>query len=167
MKALVEVDHRRAPFEFARLVVRVRPGVEWKRGGDRDISEHVGLQLAPVDRQVVYGDRVLPFSSYDSIDPEDLWRYMASYEQATGGRILALAHNGNLSNGLMFDDITQSERSLDRDYAERRMRWEPIYEVTQIKGDGETHPLLSPDDEFADYGTWDKAPCARSRESGR
>jgi len=71
--------------------------------------------------------------------------------------MLAIAHNGNLSNGLMFDDRTlNSKKRLSRDYAERRVRWEPLYEVTQIKGDGETHPLLSPNDEFADYGTWDK-----------
>ncbi len=101
-------------------------------------------------------DRVLPFSNYDSVDPEDLWLWMAAYEQRTGGRMLAIPHNGNLSNGLMFDDVTMSDDPLDRAYAERRMRREPIYEVTQIKGDGEAHPLLSPNDEFADYGTWDK-----------
>ncbi len=102
-------------------------------------------------------DRVLPFSNYDSTDPEDLWRWMAAYEEKTGGRMLAIPHNGNLSNGLMFDVATLAEKKpLDRDYAERRMRWEPIYEITQIKGDGEAHPLLSPNDEFADYGTWDK-----------
>ncbi len=101
-------------------------------------------------------DRVLPFSNYDSTDPEDLWRWMANYEERTGGRMLAIAHNGNLSNGLMFDDATMSDKPLDRAYAERRMGREPIYEITQIKGDGEAHPLLSPDDEFADYGTWDK-----------
>ncbi len=101
-------------------------------------------------------DRILPFSQYDSTDPEDLWRWMENYEKQTGGRLLALAHNGNLSNGLMFDDKTLSGNPLTRAYAERRMRWEPIYEVTQIKGDGEAHPSLSPNDEFADYGTWDK-----------
>jgi len=101
-------------------------------------------------------DRVLPFSNYDSTDPEDLWAWMETYEEKSGGRVLALAHNGNLSNGLMFDDVTVSGQPLDLAYAERRMRREPIYEITQIKGDGETHPLLSPDDEFAAYGTWDK-----------
>ncbi len=102
-------------------------------------------------------DRVIPFSNYDSSDPEDLWDWMAAYEEKTGGRLLALAHNGNLSNGLMFDYVTFTDRRpLDRDYAERRMRWEPLYEVTQIKGDGETHPSLSPNDEFANYGTWDR-----------
>ncbi|MGD9391686.1 MAG: DUF3604 domain-containing protein [Chromatiales bacterium] len=102
-------------------------------------------------------DQVLPFSNYDSTDPEDLWAWMQAYEEKTGGKALAVAHNGNLSNGLMFDDVTFTDKkSIDRDYAERRMRWEPIYEVTQMKGDGEAHPALSPSDEFADYGTWDK-----------
>jgi hypothetical protein len=101
-------------------------------------------------------DQVIPMSNYDSTDPEDLWQWMAAYEAKTGGRVLAIPHNGNLSNGLMFDDVTFSGETLDRDYAERRMRWEPVYEVTQMKGDGEAHPSLSPNDEFADYGTWDK-----------
>ena len=102
-------------------------------------------------------DQVIPMSNYDSSDPEDLWKWMAAYEEKTGGRALAIPHNGNLSNGLMFDDVTFTDKKpLDSDYAERRMRWEPIYEVTQMKGDGETHPSLSPNDEFADYGTWDK-----------
>jgi len=101
-------------------------------------------------------DQVVPLSQYDSVDPEDLWNWMATYEQKTGGKLLALAHNGNLSNGSMFDDVTLTDKKqLDRDYAERRMRWEPLYEVTQMKGDGETHPALSPNDEFADFETWD------------
>jgi hypothetical protein len=103
-------------------------------------------------------DTIIPFSSYDSVDPEDLWDFMASYEKNTGGKVLAIAHNGNLSDGLMFDDVTlTTQEPLDRDYAERRMRWEPLYEVTQIKGDGETVPALSPNDEFADYYTWEPA----------
>jgi hypothetical protein len=102
-------------------------------------------------------DQIIPMSNYDSTDPEDLWKWMEAYEAKTGGRLLAIPHNGNLSNGLMFDDVTFTTRKkLDRGYAERRTRWEPVYEVTQMKGDGEAHPLLSPDDEFADYGTWDK-----------
>jgi len=103
-------------------------------------------------------DTILPFSSYDSVDPEDLWDFLEAYEKNTGGKVLAIAHNGNLSDGLMFDDVTlTTKKPLDRDYAERRMRWEPIYEVTQIKGDGETLPALSPNDEFADYYTWEPA----------
>jgi hypothetical protein len=99
--------------------------------------------------------QVLPFTLADSPDPERLWDYLQAYEDKTGGRILAIPHNGNLSNGLMFDVETLSGKRLTSEYAARRQRWEPLYETTQIKGDGETHPLLSPDDEFADYETWD------------
>ncbi len=101
-------------------------------------------------------DKVLPFSLYESQDPEDLWKYLADYEQKTGGKVLAIPHNGNLSNGLMFDSLTFNKGALTRDYAERRQRWEPLYEITQIKGDGETHPALSPNDEFANFERWDK-----------
>ena len=100
---------------------------------------------------------ILPFSQFDSADPEDLWDWMEQYEADTGDRLLAIPHNGNLSNGLMFDTVKLgSDEPLDINYAERRARFEPIYEVTQQKGDGETHPMLSPDDEFADFETWDK-----------
>jgi hypothetical protein len=102
-------------------------------------------------------DQIIPISYYDTGDPEDLWKWMADYEQKTGGKMLAIPHNGNLSNGLMFDDVTlTTKKPLDRDYAERRMRWEPIYETTQPKGDGEAHPALSRNDEFADFETWDR-----------
>jgi hypothetical protein len=74
----------------------------------------------------------------------------------TGGQVLASPHNGNLSNGEMFAEVTlMSLKPLDKAYVTTRKRWEPIYETTQIKGDGEAHPFLSPDDEFADYETWD------------
>ncbi len=127
-------------------------GFEWTSspGGNnlhRNVLFRDGKSLA---------DQIIPISNYDTTDPEELWQWMAAYENRTGGRLLAIPHNGNLSNGLMFDDRTQSGKRLSRDYAERRMRWEPLLEVTQIKGDGETHPALSPTDEFADYGTWDK-----------
>jgi hypothetical protein len=103
-------------------------------------------------------DQIIPISSYDTQDPEQLWDWMADYEKNTGGRLLAIAHNGNLSNGLLFDDVTlTTRRPLDRGYAERRSRWEPLYEVTQMKGDGETHPALSTRDEFANFERWDKA----------
>ncbi|WP_235871352.1 DUF3604 domain-containing protein [Shimia sediminis] len=112
-------------------------------------------------RVVVYRDgaekanRYLPFRASDSADPEDLWSWMETYETETGGRMLAIPHNGNISNGVMFSVETLSGEPMDADYAERRSRYEPLYEVTQMKGDGEAHPLLSPDDDFADYGTWD------------
>ena len=110
-------------------------------------------------------DRTVPFSVYDSEDPEDLWKWMETYEAKTGGKVLALAHNGNLSNGLMFDDVTfTTKEALSADYATRRMRWEPLYEVTQMKGDGEAHPILSPNDELADFETWDKGSFGSAKD---
>jgi hypothetical protein len=93
-----------------------------------------------------------------STDPLDLYEWLEDYERNTGGRALALAHNGNLSNGWMFPvDKTYHGGRVNKEYVALRAKWEPLYEVTQIKGDGEAHPALSPDDEFADYGTWDLA----------
>jgi hypothetical protein len=92
-----------------------------------------------------------------SDDPRELWKWMEAYEKKTGGQVLAIAHNGNLSNGRMFPIIESfTGKPVDRSYAEQRAKWERLYEATQIKGDGETHPFLSPNDEFADYETWDK-----------
>jgi hypothetical protein len=98
----------------------------------------------------------LPFSAQDSTNPEDLWAALDAYERQTGGEVLAIAHNGNVSNGRMFAPKTLSGQPLSADYARRRSRWEPVYEVTQVKGTGETHPALSPSDEFADFEIWDK-----------
>jgi len=112
-------------------------------------------------RCVIYrdnGDKTighLPYTLADSSDPEDLWKNLAMYEENTGGQVLAIAHNGNLSNGMMFMEETISGDKFDKDYVDRRIRWEPLYEATQIKGDGEAHPFLSPNDEFADYENWD------------
>jgi len=102
-------------------------------------------------------NQTMPFSQYDSQNPEDLWRALAEFEQKTGTEVFAIPHNGNLSNGRMFSVETNDGRPYTRELAELRARMEPIVEVTQIKGDGETHPMLSPADEFADYETWDKS----------
>ena len=92
-----------------------------------------------------------------SDNPRDLWKWLAAYEQNTGGQVLAIAHNGNLSNGRMFPIIESfTGKPIDREYAETRAKWERLYEATQIKGDGETHPYLSPNDEFANFERWDK-----------
>jgi len=92
-----------------------------------------------------------------SPNPVDLWKWMADYEKKTAGQVLAIAHNGNLSNGIMFPETKAFGKKIGKEYVETRARWEPLYEVTQIKGDGEAHPFLSKNDEFADYGTWDLA----------
>jgi hypothetical protein len=118
-------------------------------------------------RVVIYrdgGDKASIMEPYTALkplgsdNPRDLWKWMQKYKEKTGGRLFAIAHNGNLSNGIMFPLVESfTGKAVDRAYAETRAKWEPLYEVTQIKGDGEAHPYLSPTDEFADYETWDQA----------
>ena len=91
-----------------------------------------------------------------SDNPADLWKWMSAYEEKTGGDVLAIAHNGNLSNGTMFPMVEAFGKKIDREYAVTRAKWERLYEMTQTKGTGEAHPYLSPNDEFADFEIWDK-----------
>jgi Protein of unknown function (DUF3604) len=137
-----------------------------------DFSAIIGFEWTSLDkgnnlhRNVIFRDgseragQVVPFTMtapYGSSDPLDLYKWMQAYEDKTNGAVLALAHNGNLSNGIMFPVDTQfTGKAIDKDYVELRGKWEPLYEITQIKGDGEAHPFLSPNDEFADYYNWDK-----------
>jgi hypothetical protein len=128
-------------------------GFEWSSqpGGDN------------LHRNVIFRDnadralQVVPLTTFDSQDPESLWRYLAAYQRTTGGQILDIPHNSNLSGGLMFADKTFGGKPLDRAYAEERAKWEPLAEATQTKGDSETDPSVSPDDEFANFEKWDKA----------
>jgi hypothetical protein len=117
-------------------------------------------------RNVIFRDgperasQVVPYTTtppQGSPNPRDLWKWLQAYEDKTGGDITAIAHNGNLSNGMMFalQDDFDDGAPLDAAYAETRQKWERLYEVTQLKGDGEAHPLLSNEDEFADYENWD------------
>jgi len=132
-------------------------GYEWtsNAGGGNNLHRNViyrdGKDLA---------DQVVPMTTFDSENPEDLWKWLADWEAKTGGSLLAIPHNGNLSNGTMFALQTFSGEPLTPAWAEARARWEPVYEVTQIKGDGETHPSLSPNDEFANFERWDAANLA-------
>ncbi|MBY5316772.1 DUF3604 domain-containing protein [Rhizobium leguminosarum] len=104
-------------------------------------------------------DQVVPYTTLKPLgsdNPRDLWKWMQAYEDKTGGNVLAIAHNGNLSNGRMFPLIESfTGKPVDKEYVEQRSRWERLYETTQTKGDGEAHPVLSPNDEFADFETWD------------
>ena len=102
-------------------------------------------------------DQIIPFSSWQSEDPEKLWEFLAKYEAKTGGKALAIPHNGNLSNGRMFALTDFEGNPMTADYATRRARWEPLHEAMQTKGTSETHPTLSPNDEFANYAVvgWD------------
>ncbi|MGX9352575.1 DUF3604 domain-containing protein [Shimia sp. W99] len=138
------------PGEFTAFI-----GFEWTslvNGGNmhrnvifRDGRERAGL-VVPYTTQAPIG----------STDPLDLYKYLEAYEEKTNGAAMAFAHNGNLSNGIMFPvDAQYSGRAIDETYVQQRAKWERMYEVTQIKGDGEAHPFLSPDDEYADYYNWD------------
>lgn len=131
-------------------------GYEWTSTESGDNRHRVVMYRdgALKARQV---DPMTSLTPLGSPDERALWRWMRRYESETGGDVLAIGHNGNLSNGQMFPTINPwTGEPLEQAYLSERARWEPVYEVTQIKGDGETHPLLSPDDEFADYETWDR-----------
>ncbi len=135
-------------------------GWEWSTATDGNNLHRVVMLRDDAQR----AKQIVPFSLADSQDVEDLWDFMQDYEERTGGQILAIPHNGNWSNGQMFSLKRVNGKSLNTGYARARQRWEPVYEVTQIKGDGETHPLLSSDDEFADFGTWDKGNIGGSQK---
>ena len=116
-------------------------------------------------RNVIFRDngdkasQVEPFTVYPPLgsdNPVELWKWMEAYEKKTGGSVLAIAHNGNLSNGRDVPVVEAFGKKIDREYVETRAKWERLYEATQTKGDGEAHPFLSPNDEFADFEIWDK-----------
>lgn len=122
-------------------------GFEWTLMPDGNNLHRVVMFRDGSDRT----RQTLPFPGIGT-SVEQLWDYMRSYEEATGGRVLAIPHNGNLSNGLMFDMVETDGSPMGADYAAMRARMEPVVEVTQIKGDSETHPFLSPNDELAGFG---------------
>lgn len=131
-------------------------GYEWtSNAGGNNLHRNVIWRDGGSKASLVEPFTTLP--PLGSSNPRDLWKWMATTEEKTGADILAIAHNGNLSNGRMFPIIESfTNKKIDRSYAENRMKWEPLYEATQIKGDGETHPLLSPNDEFGNFERWDK-----------
>ena len=140
-------DQYNEPGRFTALI-----GYEWTAIGGYNLHRNVIFR-----GDASMANRTVPFSQYDSKNPEDLWKALVEYEDKTGADVLAIPHNGNLSNGRMFTVETFDGKPLTAEIAALRARMEPLVEVTQIKGDSETHPLLSPNDEFADYETWDKA----------
>jgi hypothetical protein len=127
-------------------------GFEWTSAGGYNMHRNVLFR----DGATV-ANQTLPYSQYDSKNPEDLWSYMAEFEARTGGDVLAIPHNGNLSNGRMFTVENFDGTPLTAEFAARRIQYEPLIEITQIKGDGEAHPYLSPNDEFAGYEVWDRS----------
>ena len=135
------------PGKFTALI-----GYEWTSNNSGNNLHRVVIFRDGKDK----ADMIVPFSALDSEDPAMLWKFLDAYQAKTGGEVLAIPHNGNLSNGRMFGLVDFEGHDLTRAYAETRARLEPVYEVTQIKGDGESHQFLSPNDEFAGYEVWDK-----------
>lgn len=135
------------PGRFTALI-----GFEWTAIGGYNLHRNV---IFRGDASVA--NHTVPFSQFDSKNPEKLWEYLAAFEQQTGSEVLAIPHNGNLSNGRMFTVETFDGKPLTKELAAQRIKYEPIIEATQIKGDSEAHPLLSPNDEFANYEKWDKS----------
>ncbi|WP_237060519.1 DUF3604 domain-containing protein [Microbulbifer sediminum] len=140
-------DKYNEPGKFSAII-----GYEWTAIGGNNLHRNV---LFRGDSRIA--NKTVPFSQFDSQNPEDLWRALREFEQQHNARVMAIPHNGNLSNGRMFNVETFSGQPLTKELAELRSRFEKLVEVTQIKGDGEAHPALSPNDEFADYETWDKS----------
>lgn len=141
-------ERHNEPGKFTALI-----GFEWS-------SNTNGGNLHRVVFQAENGDvanQYIPFSYLESDDPEDLWQWLETTSQKTGATFVAMAHNSNISIGQMFPLKRQNGQPVDADYAETRMKWEPVIEATQIKGDSEAHPALSPNDEFADHETYDFA----------
>jgi hypothetical protein len=147
---IAAADEYNEPGRFSAFI-----GYEWTSQGAYNIHRNVIYRDGGDLARLVEPFTIAPPAG--SPKDTDLWKWMAAYENTTGGDVLAIAHNGNLSNGLMFS-LTQpfTDLPVDKAYVEARAKWEPLYEVTQTKGDGEAHPLLSPNDEFADFETWDK-----------
>jgi hypothetical protein len=149
-KTIAAAEQYNEPGRFTSFI-----GYEWTSNtGGNNLHRNVifrdnGDKASLVDPFTVY-------PPYGSDNPAELWKWMDAYEKKTGGSVLAIAHNGNLSNGLMFPIVEAFGKKLDREYAETRAKWERLYEATQTKGTGETHPFLSPTDEFADFEIWDK-----------
>lgn len=156
-KAVADAEAFNEPGRFTALI-----GYEWTSVIKGNNMHRVVIMRDNADRATQFA----PFTMTPptgSPDPRDLWKYMDQYEKVTGGKMLAIPHNGNLSNGIMFPLEAQwNDRKLDQEYLTQRARFEPLYEVTQMKGDGEAHPFLSPDDEFADFETWDKSNLANT-----
>lgn len=129
-------------------------GFEWTAGGTSNLHRNIIFRENGDKAQLV--EPYTTLKPLGSSDPADLWKWMSVAEEKTGSELIAIAHNGNLSNGIMFPMVEAFGKKLDRNYVETRAKWERLYEVTQTKGTGEAHPYLSPNDEFANFELWDK-----------
>lgn len=111
-------------------------------------------------------NQFIPYSSFDSDKPEDLWAWLEQTSARTGASFVAIPHNSNISGGLMFDEVDSEGRPITAEYARTRMKWETVVEATQIKGDSETDPILSPTDEFAAFEPFSHAIDSEALASG-
>lgn len=136
------LDRYNRPGSFTALA-----GFEWTLMPDGNNLHRVVMFRDGRDRT----GQIRPFPGIGTT-AEQLWDWMAAYERKTGGRALAIPHNSNLSNGLMFEMALPDGSPMTAEYAAKRAAAEPVVEVTQIKGDSEAHPFLSPNDELAGFG---------------
>ncbi|GAB3338209.1 DUF3604 domain-containing protein [Marilutibacter aestuarii] len=147
-KTIEAAEKYNAPGSFTTFIA-----YEWTVNSDGGDNLH---------RNVIFrdgGDRakqVLPLTTFETMDPYKLWQWMAAYEQKTGGQLLAIPHNGNMSNGRMFEEQQFDGSPMTAEWAAMRAKYEPLYELTQFKGQSESHPYLSPNDEFASWDLWDR-----------
>ena len=148
-KTIVIADKYNAPGKFTAFI-----GYEWTVNANGGNNLH---------RNIIYRDgadkakQMLPLTTFQSQDPETLWAWMEEYERKTGGKVLAIPHNGNLSNGRMFELQKFLGGPMTKDWAEQRQKYEPLFEAIQMKGQSESHPALSTTDEFAvGYELWDR-----------
>ena len=170
IEAVVSMQTGKPVFDASKLMKTawasaVKAAEKWNQPGVFTTLHGFEWTSAPggnnLHRTVIFRDnadrvsQVIPFSTFDSQNPADLWKYMDGYAKKTGGQVLAIPHNGNLSNGMMYSADTFDGKPMDRAYAQARASHEPLLEATQIKGDSETHPFLSPNDEFANFERWD------------
>ncbi|MAT91293.1 MAG: hypothetical protein CME59_01700 [Halioglobus sp.] len=152
MPAQVEIDTWRnitdsaerhnQPGQFTALI-----GWEWS-------SIPAGANLHRVvitDSDAATAQQYDPFGLDDSPYPEDLWAWLEETSASTGADFVAIPHNSNISKGYMFSDRSLRGEAFTRDYVATRQKWEPVAEITQIKGDSETHSTFAPEDEFADF----------------
>ena len=169
IEAVVSMQSGKPVFDASKLTAAawahaIEAAEKWNQPGVFTTLHGFEWTSAPgaknLHRTVIFRDnadlvrQVVPFSTFDSQDPADLWKYMDGYATKTGGQVLAIPHNGNMSNGAMYSAETFDGKPMDLAYAETRASHEPLFEATQIKGDGETHPYLSPNDEFSDFERW-------------
>jgi hypothetical protein len=147
-KTIDAAEKYNKPGEFSTFIA-----YEWTVNADGGDNLH---------RNVIFRDgadrtrQLLPLTTFETQDPMKLWEWMQAYEQKTGGQVLAIPHNGNMSNGRMFEEKQFDGSPMTREWAEMRVKYEPLYEVTQMKGQSESHPSLSPNDEFASWDLWDR-----------